>query len=1355
MKSRLALILALSFSLFLSAINTPKAIADTSWLSTFRDTTAMVSSSPLSGLLPDSDSCYVALPESLATSEFNKVFRLYRSPSVITGYEPYQQPGWTQADYDSFMTAVFEDTGSGFSGVFPKVWNYFCEEDLAAAEDSVEFVMDVSGNDSTFTHINISLYHELDFCRGVLPQSSCDVDPTICDPTKRTYESYGFGGQMHNSLIYAVNESEGYALPKAPLMSGAEAGGANLGFSHELGHMAIAANNGVANNGGRSGEFLATCAEFVGGTVWENSYAISRVNQPISEKTYGGRPPYNAYRLFNAYLFAHYSGSPSDITDDLIYKFARTPNQYFSQLTTILNDDFGSLLPGSTVEEKTESLFSQFALARYIDSPTYAGGTYGFGNTGVSPRHFGWFEWGTHAALDTNRVLWMPPDILCGQELRELGPFSTSTWTDTIDTTNSVKTRDLEVAPSASEYFIFRADTTYLAAAGGPRDLEISIQSPSHPSTVEFRIDYIRYNTAVGDLHLTQPSSLEIDLPVDHTGLLDHSFSIENFGDTTKAVVVVVTAVTSDVWWVTLPAHKLNLTYGFERDTLSVPGAFGVIQTAINAAYSNDIIEVAGQALGFPYEESLTLKNNVSLVGVDNGDGYPILDATTDSTGITFPEGANSHSIIENFTVKGSSQTMVNLRGEGKLKNCTFDGTSTDPSTAINADACTDAEVSDCTFILDSGTTITSSAFAGSILRTSSSISGAGTGFDLTGGDATIDSCTVLISGSSSSNLGIGTNGSGTFDITNCLVTSPGGTGIDINAANTTVTRCTVDDTDVGIESALGTVSYSISANHTTAGFNGGLVTYCIASGTNAFGPGDAAKGTDSVNEDPYFCGDGAYTLRYDSYGVPGNNPASSQIGAFLEDCAFGTLARTMVFTDRTLDVWGDWTIPSGKTLTIQGTTTIQSRSTDNQSGGSDPLKTEIIVESGGKLSSVGATLATWKAKSGTPGDWHGIRVKNGGKITFGDFVVEDADYGITVMGEGWIREGEFRDNDMVDLVIEGVNGNSGPDTLEVEDNLFSVDGSRGIELRGNNSGVRIRSNDFELNASNAEGVLDLDAFPPGTPDITPSTTLISSNIFEGKSTNNVGISISDGTASIVENEVFGCKYGIKVTKGSPTIGSQSDSQSDNLLHDNTDGIYTAGTYATPIIRNNQIYDNTTRGLFARSKSNPNLGDFSTDGLNSFSGNPTCIRNGTGTSTIFALGNWWGSCAAPTCNVGTVIVNNWKCSQPSSFVEMEIVAETPAAVGMTVRSVSPNPFTAGTTVHLTLEAGYADVSMTIFDVAGRKLRTLRQPNLAPGDHAIPWDGRNQKGAQVSTGIYFLKVSASNLPEQIVKALVVR
>jgi len=59
-----------------------------------------------------------------------------------------------------------------------------------------------------------------------------------------------------------------------------------------------------------------------------------------------------------------------------------------------------------------------------------------------------------------------------------------------------------------------------------------------------------------------------------------------------------------------------------------------------------------------------------------------------------------------------------------------------------------------------------------------------------------------------------------------------------------------------------------------------------------------------------------------------------------------------------------------------------------------------------------------------------------------------------------------------------------------------------------------------------------------------------------------------------------------------------------------------------------------------------------------------------------------------------------------------------------------------------VERGAARVE--IFDPAGRVVRTLRAPDLAPGVHALAWDGKDSGGALAAPGLYLYRLEAPGL-----------
>lgn len=70
----------------------------------------------------------------------------------------------------------------------------------------------------------------------------------------------------------------------------------------------------------------------------------------------------------------------------------------------------------------------------------------------------------------------------------------------------------------------------------------------------------------------------------------------------------------------------------------------------------------------------------------------------------------------------------------------------------------------------------------------------------------------------------------------------------------------------------------------------------------------------------------------------------------------------------------------------------------------------------------------------------------------------------------------------------------------------------------------------------------------------------------------------------------------------------------------------------------------------------------------------------------------------------------------------------------------PNPFNPSTTIEVKLPA-QTDLTVRIFDVLGREVRSFEYTRIPPGVHKIVWDGTNAQGAAVASGVYFYRVQA--------------
>ncbi len=73
----------------------------------------------------------------------------------------------------------------------------------------------------------------------------------------------------------------------------------------------------------------------------------------------------------------------------------------------------------------------------------------------------------------------------------------------------------------------------------------------------------------------------------------------------------------------------------------------------------------------------------------------------------------------------------------------------------------------------------------------------------------------------------------------------------------------------------------------------------------------------------------------------------------------------------------------------------------------------------------------------------------------------------------------------------------------------------------------------------------------------------------------------------------------------------------------------------------------------------------------------------------------------------------------------------------------PNPFTGATTMDLAL-ARSGPANLTIFDLAGRRVRQLVNGDVSAGARRVVWDGRDEAGASAPAGLYLARLDAAGI-----------
>jgi hypothetical protein len=103
----------------------------------------------------------------------------------------------------------------------------------------------------------------------------------------------------------------------------------------------------------------------------------------------------------------------------------------------------------------------------------------------------------------------------------------------------------------------------------------------------------------------------------------------------------------------------------------------------------------------------------------------------------------------------------------------------------------------------------------------------------------------------------------------------------------------------------------------------------------------------------------------------------------------------------------------------------------------------------------------------------------------------------------------------------------------------------------------------------------------------------------------------------------------------------------------------------------------------------------------------------------------------------------------------QVTAVLPGVPGarVSLSAPSPNPASGSTSFRLTL-AEASHVRLAVYNVSGRRVRTLVEARLPEGAHVFTWDARDAGGARVPSGAYYLRLDADGV-QQARKLMVIR
>jgi hypothetical protein len=83
----------------------------------------------------------------------------------------------------------------------------------------------------------------------------------------------------------------------------------------------------------------------------------------------------------------------------------------------------------------------------------------------------------------------------------------------------------------------------------------------------------------------------------------------------------------------------------------------------------------------------------------------------------------------------------------------------------------------------------------------------------------------------------------------------------------------------------------------------------------------------------------------------------------------------------------------------------------------------------------------------------------------------------------------------------------------------------------------------------------------------------------------------------------------------------------------------------------------------------------------------------------------------------------------------------------------PNPFSAPATIAFDVPAGGGDVKVRVYDVSGRGVRVLVDGHQSPGRKLVTWDGTDEAGRPVASGVYYCRMEAPGHDESVKMTLI--
>lgn len=118
-------------------------------------------------------------------------------------------------------------------------------------------------------------------------------------------------------------------------------------------------------------------------------------------------------------------------------------------------------------------------------------------------------------------------------------------------------------------------------------------------------------------------------------------------------------------------------------------------------------------------------------------------------------------------------------------------------------------------------------------------------------------------------------------------------------------------------------------------------------------------------------------------------------------------------------------------------------------------------------------------------------------------------------------------------------------------------------------------------------------------------------------------------------------------------------------------------------------------------------------------------------------------------DVNMLTTSSLSLNQDQNLTSLNIIITASLSVGENAEMIPqkfallqnyPNPFNPATSIHFDLPSDEM-VSIDVYNLFGQKVTTLVNASMVAGSHSVVWNGENEKGMDVSAGVYLYTIDA--------------